>query len=326
MAQSLFITLKHQHPDAAIDVLAPQWCKAIVERMPQIHQVLSMPVSHGTFGWRARKHIGLSLREKQYTQAVVLPNSWKSALIPWFAKIPLRTGWKGEMRYGLLNDIRTLNKRELPLMVQRFVNLAHPKNTITTDYPSPKLLIDRKAATALLAKFSLTLDRPRLIFCPGAEFGNAKKWPPQYYSEVARHFIQQGWQVWIMGSPADQATGQGIIDHLQRPQDAVNLCGKTQLADALDLLSFADHVLSNDSGLMHIAAALNKPLTSLYGPTSPAFTPPLSDKATQIQTTLACSPCFKRECPLGHHRCMTEMTPQRVCEKIQPSVPFSKSP
>ncbi|MBX2810145.1 MAG: lipopolysaccharide heptosyltransferase II [Cellvibrionaceae bacterium] len=312
MAQSLFIALKQQHPETDIDVLAPAWCKAIVDRMPEVKHTIDMPVGHGKLGWEMRKRIGMTLRNRNYTQAWVLPNSWKSALIPCFAQIPLRTGWRGEMRYGLLNDIRKLDKKKLPLMVQRFVHLAHPKNTLRLDYPTPKLLIDDSAIPALLNKFSLTLDKPRLIFCPGAEFGSAKKWPPQYYSAVADKCTEQGWQIWIMGSTADKATGQAIIEQMQRPQKAVNLCGKTQLAEAVDLLSLADHVLSNDSGLMHIAAALEKPLTTIYGPTSPAFTPPLSTRAKLIQTDIACSPCFKRECPLEHHRCMTEITPEGV--------------
>lgn len=315
MAQSLFIALKAQSPDCEIDVLAPAWTRPLLERMPEVRNALDMPVTHGVFGWQARRQIGKSLRG-QYDQAIVLPNSWKSALIPWFAGIPERTGWRGEMRYGLLNDLRHLDKTALPLMVERFVALAYPPEYARQkpDYPSPQMHAGQPAAN---------IDPPRkahqrrLVLCPGAEFGPAKQWPPSYYAQLARHFAEQDWQVLILGSKADKGTGEDIVEKAGQHPEIHSLCGKTQLADAIDLLGTASQVVSNDSGLMHIAAALQKPLVVIYGPTSPAFTPPLSDKAEIMQIPVDCGPCFQRECPEGHHKCMRDITPKNIIRLSQ---------
>lgn len=315
MAQSLFAALKQRYPDGNIDVLAPEWTRPLLARMPEIREAISMPLTHGVFGWKQRRQIGLSLRHKKYDQSIVLPNSWKSALIPWFAKIPTRTGWLGEMRYGLLNDPRKLNKQALPLMVQRFVSLAHPASQahIAPEYSPPKMIAD--AVTNELAPVKLP-NQKRLVLCPGAEFGPAKQWPATHYAELGEQLTQEGWQVLIMGSKADTAVGEQIVAGITNQQNIVNLCGKTQLGEAIDLIATADQVVSNDSGLMHIAAALNKPLIAIYGPTSPAFTPPLSDNAQLVQIPIECSPCFQRICPLGHHKCMQDISSATITRMI----------
>lgn len=314
MAQSLFIALKAQHPHCEIDVLAPAWTRPLLERMPEVRKALDMPVTHGVFGWRARRAIGHSLRG-QYDQAIVLPNSWKSALIPWFARIPVRTGWRGEMRYGLLNDLRPLDKTALPLMVERFVSLAHPaENALQKpDYPLPQM---HAAEPKQHVDPPRNANQPRLVLCPGAEFGPAKQWPPAYYAELAWHYADNHWQVLILGSKADQATGEEIVQKAGRHPEIHNLCGKTQLADAIDLLGSASQVVSNDSGLMHIAAALQKPLVVIYGPTSPGFTPPLSANAKIMQIPVDCGPCFQRVCPEGHHKCMQDIPAPEIIDAI----------
>ena len=315
MAQSLFAELKRQYPQAHIDVLAPDWTRPLLTRMAEVRAAHNMPVTHGVFGWKQRRQIGLSLRQNQYDQAIVLPNSWKSALIPWFASIPQRTGWLGEMRYGLLNDPRKLDKQALPLMVQRFVALAHPasQSHVAPDYLPPKMIAEPASSDLNPPKAPY---QKRLILCPGAEFGPAKQWPAAYYAALGQQLIRQGWQVLIMGSKADAATGEQIVEGISDKQSVINLCGKTQLGEAIDLIATADQVVSNDSGLMHIAAALNKPLVAIYGPTSPAFTPPLSDNAQIVQIPIECSPCFQRECPLGHHKCMQDILPARITQLI----------
>jgi heptosyltransferase-2 len=313
MAQSLFITIKKNNPKVLIDVLALAWTKPLLERMPEVNKAITMPISHGVFGWKLRKKIGHQLRSEHYKQAIVLPNSWKSALIPWFAKIPLRTGWRGEMRYGLLNDSRVLDKSTLPMMVQRYVSLAHPASQANKapHYPKPLMI-----ANAPSEKFQLTFKpkQKRLILCPGAEFGSAKQWPASHYAELANTLIQQGWQTLILGSEADKIIADEIIDNINsESRSAVfNLCGETELSDAIDLLDTANLVVSNDSGLMHIAAALQKPLFAIYGPTSPSFTPPLSDNAHIIKINVDCGPCFQRECPEKHHNCMREISSKQV--------------
>ncbi|MFW5426812.1 MAG: lipopolysaccharide heptosyltransferase II [Methylophagaceae bacterium] len=317
MAQSLFRAIKENNPHAIIDVLALAWTKPLLERMPEVNKSIIMPVSHGTFGWKMRKKIGYELRNEQYDQAIVLPNSWKSALIPWFANIPLRTGWRGEMRYGLLNDMRMLDKSALPMMVQRYVSLAHPasQSNNAPNYPKPLMVAN---APSKEFQFSLKPEQKRLILCPGAEFGSAKQWPAPHYSELANTLIQQGWQTLILGSDADKVIANEIIKELDdnSTSSAFNLCGKTELSDAIDLLDTADLVASNDSGLMHIAAALQKPLIAIYGPTSPDFTPPLSDNAHIVQIKVDCGPCFQRECPEGHHRCMHEISSKQLLNHI----------
>ena len=317
MAQSLFIALKALRPDAIIDVLSLASTAALLKRMPEVNQTIAMPISHGIFGLKMRLKIGRSLRASKYNQAIVLPNSWKSALIPWFARIPIRTGWKGEARYGLLNDLRILNKSFLPLMVQRFVSLAYSAKQahIAPSYPFPKMIAEQVNSNLP----SLQAKQKRLILCPGAEFGSAKQWPASSYAEVAEHLLARGWQVLILGSQADIETGVALVNAVSAEQQSKvhNLCGKTQLEDAIDLLATADAVVSNDSGLMHITAALQTPLVAIYGPTSPNFTPPLSNNAQLVQLEVECGPCFQRTCPEQHHKCMKEISGAMVIPLIE---------
>lgn len=322
MAQSLFIAIKQQQPHAVIDVLAPGWSRPIIERMPQIRTAIPMPLTHGLFKLGKRRELGIQLRKERYTQAIVLPNSWKSALIPWFANIPLRTGWRGEWRYGLLNDCRVLHKPTLPMMVQRFVALAFPADNHHSpkpkDCPPPLLQANNTRLPTLLKALGLHTQQSILALCPGAEFGPAKQWPSKHYATMAKHMIAKGHQVWIMGSASDKTVADNIYQQLTQneQQYTKRLCGKTTLEDATDLLSLASHVISNDSGLMHIASALNRPLVALYGATSPSFTPPLSNNAKVLTNPVDCGPCFQRTCPEGHHRCLGELYPEQVIDAI----------
>ncbi|WP_122331001.1 lipopolysaccharide heptosyltransferase II, partial [Pseudomonas cannabina] len=257
MAQTLFQCLKQRHPECEIDVLAPEWSRPILERMPEVRAALSFPLGHGALELATRRRIGKSLAG-QYDQAILLPNSLKSALVPFFAGIPKRTGWRGEFRYGLLNDVRTLDKQRYPLMIERFMALAFDKGAeLPRPYPKPDLRIDSATRDAALNKFGLTLDRPVLALCPGAEFGESKRWPAEHYAQVAEARIREGWQVWLFGSKKDHPVGESIRQELipGLREESVNLSGETSLAEAIDLLSCADAVVSNDSGLMHVAAA-----------------------------------------------------------------------
>lgn|SRR3990167_3375907 len=314
MAQVLFQLLRQQNPTAIIHVLAPKWSHALLARMPEINHAIELPFGHGAFQLKKRFEFAKTLRVEQYDQAIVIPNSWKSALIPFFAKIPKRTGWCGEYRFGLLNDVRYLNKKELPLMVQRMAALAYSNSALMpANLPTPKLttcITHEKNRTALLQKYSLTADKPILALCPGAEFGPSKIWPSYHYATVANQKIKEGFSVWIFGSPNDCAIANDIQNHTDNHCE--NLVGKTTLSDAVDLLSLAHCVVTNDSGLMHVAAALNRDVVAIYGSTSPDFTPPLSDKAKILKLNLDCQPCFQRHCPLKHHHCMTQLLPEQV--------------
>jgi heptosyltransferase-2 len=315
MAQSLFITLKQQQSDCQIDVIAPKWTLALVSRMPEVSLAIEMPLARGKLGLMERINLGKSLRLNHYTQAILLPNTWKSALTPFFANIPLRTGYVGEMRWGLLNDIRRLDKAVLTQTVQRFVALASKTQpNVAPVCPEPRFHVSPENQQQALTKFQLQTDKKILALCPGAEYGEAKRWSAEYFSQVANEKLQHGWQVWLFGSPKDaQVTAQ--INDLSGGR-CVDLSGKTSIVEAVDLLSLADAVISNDSGLMHVAAALDKNLIAIYGSSDPKFTPPLNAKAKIISLELECSPCFKRECPLGHTRCLTEITPQQVLAEL----------
>jgi heptosyltransferase-2 len=318
MAQTLFQCLKQRHPQCEIDVLAPEWSRPILERMPEVRAALSFPLGHGALELATRRKIGKSLAG-QYDQAILLPNSLKSALVPYFAGIPKRTGWRGEFRYVLLNDVRTLDKQRYPLMIERFMALAYEDGAeLPRPYPKPSLQIDPVTRDAALVKFGLELDRPVLALCPGAEFGESKRWPAEHYAKVAETKIREGWQVWLFGSKNDHPVGELIRDRLipGLREESVNLCGGTSLAEAIDLLSCADSVVSNDSGLMHVAAALNRPLVAVYGSTSPGFTPPLADHVEIVQLGIECSPCFDRTCRFGHYNCLRLLEPAPVVEAL----------
>ncbi len=314
MAQSLFKTLV-QNGENRLDVIAPVSTRPLLKRMPEVREAFEIPIGHGQLQLGLRREMGRQLQHT-YQQAIVMPGSFKSALLPWFAKIPQRTGYRGEMRYGLLNDIRKLRKAEQPLCVQRFVSLGLPAGqTAGDDYPYPGLVINAENQRKVLDRFELDQGRPILALCPGAEYGSSKRWPMEYFEEVARGQIEQGSQVWVFGSDKDR---QRIEKHLSDLGAHIhNLAGKTSLGEAIDLLALADKVVSNDSGLMHIAAALELDLIALYGSSSPDFTPPLSKRCRILSLQLDCRPCFKRECPLGHFDCMKKLSPAKVLEAIE---------
>ena len=326
MSHSLYQQLKVQHPEAQIDVLAPNWCKPLLARMPEVRHAIEMPVGHGSFALGARYHLGKSLRN-QYDMAIVLPNSWKSALLPLFAKIPLRRGWKGESRYFLLNDLRS-NKQAYPMMVQRYVALAFAKEAVpqAADLPilKPYLSVDKTEQAQTLQAFAKQWaqleNRPVIGFCPGAEFGPAKRWPHYHYAELAQQLIAKGYAVAVFGSAKDVEAGEQIAQAL--PEMArrfcVNLAGQTSLNQAVDLIAACTAVVSNDSGLMHIAAATQRPLVALYGPTSPSYTPPLADNAVIIRLIEGDLIKVRKssDSQEGYHQSLIDITPQSVLEKL----------
>lgn len=316
MAQSLFKLLKQLHPSATIDVLAPAWTFSLLSCMPEVSEAIAMPLKHGEFNLRMRYQIGKTLRARQYDQAIVLQNSFKSALIPWFANIPKRTGWLGECRYILLNDARRLDKKRYPLMIEQFMALGLPPHAaLPKVYPYPEFMVSENAKAAVLAKLAIKVTRPVLALGSGAAFGSAKRWPEEYFAEVARHKIAEGWDVWLFGAEGDKPITNKIMQLTNN--GCVEVAGRTELSDTLALLAHVSGVITNDSGLMHMASALKKPVIAIYGPTSPLFTPPLSEQAKVLQLKLDCQPCFARECPLKHHRCMRDLMPLTVLSAMQ---------
>lgn len=321
MSQSLYRHLKQQNPDIEIDVLAPNWCRPVLARMPEVNNAIEMPVGHGSLQWGLRKQIGKQLGQNSYEQALVLPNSLKSALIPWFAGIPKRTGWRGEMRYGLLNDIRPLDKKAFPLMVQRYVALSQEAKAPALsldDILYPQLSVDETEYNAALIQLGLNSEKA-IAFCPGAEFGPAKRWPDYHYAALAKKMITEGYQIWLFGSEKDRETCQQIQDQLseQEQKRCHNLAGTTSLPQAIDLIAHCEAAVSNDSGLMHIAAAVNTPLVALYGPTSPSFTPPLSHQAEIIKLLEGFHKIRKGDAEQGYHQSMIDITPDMAQAALQ---------
>lgn len=321
MAQSLMISLKQQNPATKIDVLAPAWTKALTSRMPEVNQAILSPFKQGSLDFGVRFQLGKKLKEANYEEAYILPNSFKSALVPFFAGIAKRVGWCGEARFGLLTDMRFLDKKAYPLMVQRFAALAYPaKSNLGKELYRPRLVLQPAQVAAALTHFGLHVDaladKKIMAICPGAEFGSSKRWPGSHFIELVEKLDKKNWTLWLFGSEKDKGISEYISAHSKI--DYTDFIGKTSLDQAIDLLSVVQCVVTNDSGLMHIACAMDKPVVAIYGSTSTEFTPPLGrNKIEVVQLSLPCSPCFKRTCPLGHHQCMQDITPEKVLKAVE---------
>lgn len=318
MAQALLRLLKQRDSAVVLDVLAPMHLHPLLLHMPEINHILDLPFNHGEFNLKRRYAIGKALRSEKYDQAIVLPNSWKSALIPFFARIPKRTGWRGEFRYLLLNDLKILDKEKLPLMVQRMLVLGSSLDIrhLRNQDLFPCLVVREENVLQAFRKFNLEKsDRKIIALCIGAEYGVSKRWPANYFAEVAKIKANEGYDIWLFGGNKDRE----IAASTQKASGNVctDFTGKTDLGDVVDLLSLASIVITNDTGLMHVAAALNLPLIVIYGSSSPTFTPPLTRNAKILTLGLACSPCFKRVCPLKNFKCMLDLKPDFVLKALK---------
>jgi lipopolysaccharide heptosyltransferase II len=315
LAQSLFKLMQEREPDVALDVLAPDWSLPVVARMPEVRQGLAAGTGHGEFGLATRRRIGRELRGR-YERAIVLPRSFKSALIPWFARVPVRTGFRGEQRYGLINDMRHYDPDVLDQTIKRFLALGIGATDPLPLPPEPVLEVSSANQAAFVDAHGLDLDRPVIGLLPGAEFGPSKCWPVEHFAELALRLAADGYRVWLLGSPKDVASGNRIVDLAGDAVAITNLCGQTSLADAVDVLALTEQVVSNDSGLMHVAAAVGRHVHALYGATSPAFVAPLTHRRDIYFLDLDCSPCRQRVCPLGHHNCLRQILPAEVHARV----------
>lgn len=323
LSEPLIALCREPYELPIVDVLAPPWCAPVYARMRGVRQIIENPIAHGRVDFARRREIARQLAQSRYTRAIVLPNSWKSALIPWFARVPQRTGYRGEFRYMLLNDIRPLHKKAAPQLVHRFAALAGSPGALVPLPPAPALVPDMANRSAAARAMHLRTDRPVAILCPGAEYGPAKRWPPTHFADLAARFLASDVQVWLVGSPNDKLAANSVIQASgETGRQIRDLTGRTDLGTAVDLLSLASVVVSNDSGLMHAAAAVGVPLVALFGSSSPVYTPPLSPVAHVAKIDIECSPCFKRECPLGHFRCMRELSPDTVYNLARIAVPL----
>lgn len=316
MSQALLRLLKKRDPDCSIDVLASFMLHPLLRRMPEVNNCLVAPWRHGELKLFERFKIAQALRKNSYTHAYILPNSFKSAITPFLARISHRIGWRGEQRYLLLNDMRFCPEK-LPLMAERYLALGYKKSEKPKrPFLLPRLQVLPEQLDLVLKRLEISLSgRPILALCPGAEYGSAKRWPPSYFADIARAKSKEGWEVWILGGTKDRILAKEI--QVRSYGMCFDLTGKTDIGEVVDLLSLAKAVVANDSGLMHIAAALNKPLVAIYGSTPPNHAPPLSEgKHRKLFLNLPCSPCGKRKCPLNHTNCLYGLGPDLVLKAI----------
>jgi heptosyltransferase II len=309
LSEPLVAVLREPLEEPIVDVLAPPWCAPVYARMRGIARMIESPFDHGELGLTRRRALARELRANAYTRAFILPQSFKSAIVPWLARIPRRIGYAGEARGPLLTDARKLDRNALPRLVDRFVALAVPPGRLIPTPPAPVLVPKSANANEAMRSLALSTRRPIAVLCPGAEYGPAKRWPTEHFVSLAGMLLEAGYAVWLLGSANDQPAAVPIASAVSGARD---LTGRTDLGTAIDLLSLASVVVSNDSGLMHAAAAVGRPLVALFGSSSPVYTPPLSPVARIAKIEIECSPCFQRECPLGHFKCMRDLSPDVV--------------
>ncbi len=320
MTQPLLARLKAQYPSSKIDVLASTWVAPIYRACTEVNEVIEAKFEHKQLQWGLRKQLAKELQVKNYQACFVLPNSFKSALIPWLANIPFRIGYRGEFRYGLINvSLDNPSKINRPPMVQHYLALSH---LLKDDKMHPSSEITPALTISALAKQSVEKKlvdsninfNSLFVFCPGAEYGSTKRWPADHFAKLANNLVEENSnaQIVLLGGQGDRELAQEIILKTNGNPNLYNWCGSTSLDEAIALIGVAKAVVSNDSGLMHIAAALKTPQVAIFGSSDPAHTPPLSDKAKVLWLNLPCSPCHKKICPLGHLRCLNDILPQQV--------------
>ena len=304
-----------------ISVAALPWVAPVYRAMPQVSEVIDLPFAHGRLDWAKRRAVAASLKGR-FDAALVLPNSIKAALIPWLAGIPERIGYQGEGRWLLLNK-RSPNPSGRPPMVAFYSALADAKGGSANDEVNsvrpPLLHLDASVLKQATAAVGVQAES-YWVFAPGAEYGPAKCWPAARYAELARSlYAAHGLPVLLLGSGKEAALCEEISN--AAPGACRVLAGKTSLIDAMALIAAARGMVSNDSGLMHVAAAFGLPQVAVFGSTSPEHTPPLNARAQVIwlkqELKLDCMPCFERTCRFGHTRCLTEVSAQRVEEGLE---------
>lgn len=336
MSQSLLKTLKQRDPGCSITMYAPKYAQDIIARMPEVDAFIENPFAHGALQLKKRYAEGQKLKKLRapgaqgdqgaqgFDCAYILPNSLKSALVPFFAGIKERIGLKGESRYLLINRMRS-DKKKFPRMVERYVALAYVDDPTVTDAQSlpafayPKLTL-QEPSPELRTRLGLSGSRPLIALGCGANYGPAKLWPVEYFAQASSTLIREGYGILALGSAKDQATVAQIkaaLTQLESAPDELMPCfydiaGQTNLTEALDLVGSCAGAICNDSGLMHTVAAAGVPQVCLFGSTSTGYTPPLSEHAICLESTQPCHPCFERTCKLGTYQCLKELTPERA--------------
>jgi heptosyltransferase II len=301
--------LQERYPDRPVDMLATTLCAPLTDYMPGVRRAVVVDLPRKRLALRQHRMLAKRLRGENYGNALVMPKTWKSALAPFLAGIPQRTGLVGEVRLMLLNDIR-FGGGKLPRMVDECASLALPSGTKPpSEWPAPELKVPAAEIDAWLGRRALASHgRPAVALAPGA-VGPAKRWPAAAYRDLSRRLLADGLAVWVLGGAAEKTLAQEIV----RGTEARDLTS-TDLREAILALAAASAAVSNDSGLLHVAAALGAPTVGIFGPTSPWHWAPLNPLAAAIQASseLPCRPCHKPVCRLGHHRCMSEIGSDEV--------------
>jgi heptosyltransferase-2 len=305
--------LKQQSPSAAIDVLTTSMVAPLLDYMPGVRKGVVVDLPRRRLAFKHHRALARRLRTESYAQALIMPRTWKSALAPSLAGIPRRTGFIGEGRFGLINDLR-FGERRLPRMADRCAMLALPKGEAApAQWPLPELKVSAPERASWRQRLGLTSDgRPVVALAPGA-VGPSKRWPAASYTALARRLVAEGNWIWVIGGPNERELAAEIADGA----DIRDLTGP-DLRNAILALAEANVAVSNDSGLLHVAAALGTPAIGIFGPTSAWHWAPLNPIAAVIETEgdLPCRPCHKPVCRLGHHRCMRDISVDRVAISV----------
>jgi heptosyltransferase II len=318
MSQPLLATIKASYPNAAIDVLATPWVAPVYRACSEVAELIEADLRHGQLQWGLRRAIAAQIKQRNYASCYVLPNSFKSVLIPWLATIPVRIGYQGELRRFLLTDTKANSPKTLRTpMVEHYANLCTPDTLTQLPQLSPTASALEAACTRLQAA-GIQTDA-LVVLCPGAEYGPSKRWPAAHFAALAQSILKAKptASVVLLGSPSDRAIGDAIVSSTASDGRIFNWCGSTSLDEAIAIIGMCSKVVSNDSGLMHIAAALQVPQVAIFGSSDPSHTPPNSAKAIIISLHLPCSPCHQRECPLGHLNCLNQISADQVFAAIQ---------
>ena len=321
MAQPLLAKLKQRHPDAIIDVIASSWVAPVIQRMPEVHSVMDSPLKHGKLNWTGIVHTAEQLKEAGYDEAIILPNSFKSALITFKAGIPVRRGFLGEMRYLLINKIVQPDPKKSIRLIDRYLMIADKKTlpqAANNTFCPPYLQSSTDDQRRVLSSFSLDQHKPIITLCPGAEYGPAKRWPAHHFAKLIDLLSSVDCQICLLGSQKDFVIAEEILTQASTKKlQCFNLCGKTSLNQAIDLLAASSVAVVHDSGLMHVACASNIPVVAIYGSSSPSYTPPVSPIASIVQNSQPCSPCFSRTCRFGHYNCLESVLPEQIFQNLQ---------
>ena len=310
ISQSLLKYLKKEYPNCQIDMIVRPELTNLAKMMPEVKNIYPLDIKHKEFGLIKRHILAKEIKKHLYSTSIILPNSFKSAIIPWLANIPIRIGYNRELRLFLLNKKYSLIKHK-DSMVNRYLKLADGSYS---NVIRPSLLINGDSSKLISRKYLINNSKKNIVLCPEAEYGSAKRWPINKWMQLANFYKEKDYNVYFLGKNKSLETK---YQNILKKDSIISLLGKTSLEEAAYILSIVDLVVTNDSGLMHIAASVNTNLISIFGSSSPFYTPPLmKDQFGEvIYKALTCSPCFKRECPLQHLNCLNNISSEEILDK-----------